>query len=245
MTIEITHDGALSGDENMRRDLSMVERVQSGLIDLSLRTYRWEPWCVSLGMHQASTQIDRSACVQRGLDIVRRPTGGRAVLHADELTYAFALRLSSQHSARAVYQRFHTLLHEALLPFAPELTITTLGPSLREHYAASGPLGQVCFSAHAPSELLWKGRKVVGSAQRIIEGVVLQHGSILCGPGHEELGHVLNAHHDTRIRIVDTMKATSVTLSDISGRSIVPDDAERALGQHLTVERLSSMLFTG
>ncbi len=244
MIIAVAHDGALTGAENMRRDMQLIDRIRSGAVDVDVRTYQWTPWCVSLGAHQSPSQVDVVACHRRGVDIVTRPTGGRAVLHAQELTYAFAVRVPEHRSARDVYQAFHTLLHRALVTIAPALELSTTAPSLREHYAASGPLGQVCFSSHAPSELLWDGRKVVGSAQRVIDGIVLQHGSILCGPGHEQLGQVLAVDPDMRARIVETTTASSATLTDVAGHHIEPSDVDNVLRVHLTQQNLSSLLFT-
>lgn len=242
MIISVAHDGALPGAENMHRDMQLVDRVRNGSVDLDVRTYQWAPWCVSLGANQSSSHIDVDACHRCGFDMVTRPTGGRAVLHAQELTYAFAVRVPAHRSARDVYQAFHTLLHHALTTLAPDLALSTRAPSLREHYAASGPLGQVCFSSHAQSEILWGGRKVVGSAQRVIDGVVLQHGSILCGPGHEQLGQVISADPDVRLRIVESTIASSATLSDVAARRIQASDVDDLLREHLTRESLQRLL---
>lgn len=242
MIVEVSHDGALTGSENMRRDLLLVEHVRNGTVDVAFRTYQWSPWCVSLGTHQRASAIDAVACAERGYDIVHRPTGGRAVLHANELTYALALRIPSGSAAMDVYRVFHTLLHAALSSLAPELTLSSVAPSLRDHYASSGPLGQVCFSAHAPSELLWHARKVVGSAQRVIDGIVLQHGSILCGPEHLSLGELLVADDDVCEQTVATLRRTSATLADVAGHIITPAEVASALRTYLTHERLNGLL---
>lgn len=242
MNLELRNDGLLTGRENMQRDLQLIDRVRAGSVDLTLRLYQWSPWCVSLGANQQSDRIDRAACHARNIDIVERPTGGRAVLHANELTYAFATSIPSGKSAMDVYRAFHRMLHEALVHIAPEITLSTLAPSLREHYAASGPLGQVCFSAHAPSELLWYNRKVVGSAQRVVDGTILQHGSILCGPGHEQLGMLLQGENETRIRIVEATERASATLSEAAGRTVEPAEVARLLEQRITSDVLSVLL---
>lgn len=242
MNLELRNDGLLTGRENMQRDLQLIDRVRTASVDLVLRLYQWSPWCVSLGANQQSDRLDREACRARNIDIVERPTGGRAVLHANELTYAFATRIPSGKSAMDVYRAFHRMLHEALVHIAPEISLSSLAPSLREHYAASGPLGQVCFSAHAPSELLWDNRKVVGSAQRVVDGIILQHGSILCGPGHEQLGMLLHGEHETRIRIVEATQRASATLSEAAGRTVEPAEIAVLLEQRLTLETLSGLV---
>jgi lipoate-protein ligase A len=242
MIVEVSNEGSLRGSENMRRDLELVERVRNGGVDLPLRFYQWDPWCVSLGTNQQSQNIDAEACASRGIDIVTRPTGGRAVLHACEVTYAFAVRIPAGRTAMDVYRAFHQRLHQALAFLAPELSISTDSPPLYQHYAASGALGQVCFSAHAPSELLWNDRKVVGSAQRVIDGVVLQHGSILCGPGHEELGYVLRAEREMQDRVVAATRASSATLSDVAHAEILPQDVATHLHSTLTTDVLIEMM---
>ncbi len=242
MNVDVSHDGALTGSENMRRDLLLVEQVREGSVDIAFRTYQWTPWCVSLGTHQSASAIDLDMCVERGYDVVHRPTGGRAVLHANELTYALALRIPSGCKPLDVYKDFHAMLHSSLVSLAPELALSTAAPSLRDHYASSGPLGQVCFSAHAPSELLWHGRKVVGSAQRVVDGIVLQHGSIVCGPEHLMLGELLAADNEVRERTVATMRRTSATLTDVAGHTITPSEVASALRASLTQERLSGLI---
>ncbi len=245
MTIEISNDGKMTGAENMRRDLLFVDRVRDGRADVALRLYQWQPWCVSLGTNQQRDSIDADACTARSIDIVIRPTGGRAVLHANELTYALAVMIPQGGTAMDVYRECHRLLHGALVSIAPELVCTTVAPSLREHYASSGALGQICFSAHAPSELMWNNRKVVGSAQRVIDSVVLQHGSILCGAGHEDLGYLLQADRATQERVVSTTRSASATLSEAAGRVVTADDVAGVLLGRLTAEVLSGLVTAG
>jgi lipoate-protein ligase A len=242
MIVEVSNEGSLRGSENMRRDLELVDRVRNGNVDLPLRFYQWDPWCVSLGTNQQLHNINAEACASRCIDIVTRPTGGRAVLHACEVTYAFAMRIPTGRSAMDVYRAFHQRLHQALAMLAPELSLSTDAPPLHEHYAASGALGQVCFSAHAPSELLWNARKVVGSAQRVIDGIVLQHGSILCGPGHEELGCLLRAEPEMQDRVVSATRSSSATLSDVARAHIQPEEVAKHLYGTLTNDVLSEMM---
>ncbi len=245
MMIEISSDGRMTGAENMRRDLLLVDRVRNGLADVALRLYQWQPWCVSLGINQQHGNIDANACSVRSIGIVTRPTGGRAVLHANELTYAIAVKIPHGGTAMDVYRGCHRILHGALVAIAPELVCTTVAPSLRDHYASSGPLGQICFSAHAPSELLWNNRKVVGSAQRVIDGVVLQHGSILCGPGHEDLGYLLRADRATQERVVATTRRVSATLSEAAARTVSADVVAEVLLERLQAEVLSGLVPAG
>jgi lipoate-protein ligase A len=138
-----------------------------------LRLYQWEPHCLSFGRHEPAC---RSYDVERihtlGLDTVRRPTGGRAVWHARELTYAVAAPWHVFGSLRSAYQEIHGVLAEALEALGIE---TSLAPRARTPALDSGG----CFTQPVGGEVLSGGRKVVGSAQVRRGSAFLQHGSIL------------------------------------------------------------------
>jgi lipoate-protein ligase A len=138
-----------------------------------LRLYQWAPHCLSFGRHEpASRRYDAGRIRHLGLDTVRRPTGGRAVWHAEELTYAVAAPSARFGSLPAAYLEIHGMLADALRSLGANLSLAPPGrvPSLH-----SGP----CFSQPAGGEILSGGRKIVGSAQFRRGGALLQHGSIL------------------------------------------------------------------
>lgn len=221
MILHVLDDGAARGEGNMRLDMELADRVRSGSVPASMRLYTWDPWCVSLGKHQPLSAVVQSDLDARGFDVVHRPTGGRAVLHADEVTYCVCMPVVDSLEARRMYAEIHTLLYGALRSFSPELMFAAVDSDLRTHYASSGPMGQACFTSHARTEILWNGSKIVGSAQRVIDGVLLQHGSILCGAGHEQLADVVTASEDDREKLRHAMTSSSATLSQAAGR-IVP-----------------------
>lgn len=156
--------------------------VDAGLLDLAeqgralLRVYRWAPPCLSFGRNEpALRRYDRARIQQLGMDTVRRPTGGRAVWHADELTYAVAAPAERFGALREAYRTIHQLLAAALhrlgapVAFAPApAAIPALG---------SG----ACFAAPVGGELVLDAGKLVGSAQVRQGTALLQHGSILLG----------------------------------------------------------------
>ncbi len=231
--MELIISGAATGAENMRRDLDLWELVRSGSRQTSLRLYTWQPWCVSLGKHQPLEAIDRDACQRSGFDVVHRPTGGRAVLHADEVTYCICTPVQDSLHARRVYAEIHQLLFAALSTLGADLSFASLDSDLRTHYAANGPMGQVCFTSHARSEILWRGRKVVGSAQRVIDGVLLQHGSILSGPGHERLADVVVTADQEREILRTSIETSSATLSEAASRMVTVDEVMQAIASHV------------
>jgi len=163
---------ARPGWANMSIDMALLDRAEQE--DESwLRLYQWEPGCLSFGRHEpASRRYDVERISQLGLDAVRRPTGGRAVWHECELTYAVACPCSRFPSLRDAYLEIHRLLAEALLSVGIE---AVLAPRVRTASLDSG----ACFSQPAGGEVLVTGRKVVGSAQLRRGRALLQHGSIL------------------------------------------------------------------
>jgi len=154
--------------------------LDQGLLDLArgtsagfLRLYRWDPPCLSFGRNEpALRRYDHARIERLGLDVVRRPTGGRAVWHATELTYAMAAPLASFGSAPRAYRAIHLLLATALAQVGIE---TDLAPAPGQPVSlGSGP----CFSRAVGGELLVGNRKVVGSAQLVEGGAFLQHGTL-------------------------------------------------------------------
>lgn len=154
--------------------------VDRALLDLAaeqgtvfLRMYRWDPHCLSFGCHEpALRRYDRDAITAMGLECVRRPTGGRAVWHARELTYAVAAPASFGTLPDA-YQTIHRMLAEAVRALGADARLA--GSPGRTPGPGDGP----CFAAPVGGEVLVTGRKVVGSAQLRGEGGLLQHGSLL------------------------------------------------------------------
>ena len=229
MTLEIIDSGSATGSENMRRDLELCADVHAGVLPPTLRLYTWQPWCVSLGKNQSADAMDHNALRERGFDLVHRPTGGRAVLHADEVTYCVCMPVSDALEARRVYHDVHMLLFRALSGLTDGLTIAGNQTDLRVHYASNGPLGQACFSSHARTEIVSSGRKVVGSAQRVLDDIVLQHGSILCGAGHEQLADIILTSDDRREMLRDSIISSSTTLSAIASRPITTEEVIAAI----------------
>jgi lipoate-protein ligase A len=134
-----------------------------------IRIYTWSRPTLSFGRNEPA--FDRP-----GLDVVRRPTGGRMILHHRELTYSFTLPATER--PRALYDRLNGMLAAALARLGAPVTIAAEGVT-RTH----GP----CFAAPSPGELVYEGRKIAGSAQWRENGVVLQHGSILVDNDQEGL----------------------------------------------------------
>jgi len=168
-------------DEGLLRDA-----VTPGALPV-LRFYTWSPAAVSLGRFQDKERaVNAEACRQRGFDIVRRITGGRAVLHCDELTYSIIARSDSALFPNDILGTYRVIA-AGLLAGLRELGIAAEMVSRSGRHAGmvkSVSQEPACFSSPSWYEILVKGRKIIGSAQRRVGGAFLQHGSILIGYDH-------------------------------------------------------------
>ncbi len=179
------------GWANMAIDQTLLERAEQ-LGERWLRLYRWSPSCLSFGRHEPATRrYDATRIAKLGMDTVRRPTGGRAVWHAQELTYAVAAPAVEFGSLRAAYLEIHCMLAEALsqvgVPayLAPQTGTPTLDAG-------------ACFAQAVGGEIMCSGRKLVGSAQLRMGSALLQHGSILLHDEQEVVRDVTTGAPPTR-----------------------------------------------
>lgn len=177
--------GPATGAENMAVDQALLDRAEHQGTT-SLRLYSWAPHCLSLGRNEpALKRYNRATIEDRALDIVRRPTGGRAVWHARELTYSVAAPLTRFGGLAGAYREIHLLLAEALKRLGAE---PMLAPAPER---VSSLTAGACFATSAGGELLVAGAKIVGSAQLTQGSAFLQHGSVLLQDGQSlvaELG---------------------------------------------------------
>lgn len=164
------------GAANMAMDEWLMESVRRGGAP-TLRLYGWNPPCLSLGRNQPTGPLDRDRLRAAGVEVVRRMTGGRAVLHDRELTYAVVVAARTLGSPRTAYGRIHEILVEALSRSGWPVRMAAPG-------GASTPIPSTapCFAEPVAGEILLGDRKLVGSAQVHIDGVLLQHGSVLLAP---------------------------------------------------------------
>ena len=164
----------------MAVDEALLEGVAGGTALPTLRFYGWNPACLSLGYFQSFDVVDVAACRARGIEIVRRPTGGRAILHDRELTYSIALPAAVLGLDRGILPSYHRISRALQAGFARLSIDTAMAP---ESAAAAEPEhGPICFDRPSAHEILLRGRKLVGSAQVRRSDALLQHGSILIEP---------------------------------------------------------------
>jgi lipoate-protein ligase A len=183
--LELLIDEPAPGEENMARDLALLGACARGEIAGAVRLYAFSPACLSLGRMQSIDDVNLEACERDGVDIVRRPSGGRAVLHDQEVTYSVVCRATDPVFGGRVLEscsRIHDAVAVGLELLGVHTTPRAMPANLRRD-AREGALVADCFARPAAHELLDdRGRKVVGSAQARRAGALLQHGSVLLEP---------------------------------------------------------------
>ena len=172
-------DGDLPGALNMARDFAILEAVSEGESPPTLRLYGWNPPCLTLGRHQGVDAADLGFCREEDIDVVRRPTGGRALLHHFELTYAVMAPVGKGPMPRGLQDAYRSIC-EALLRAMRALGVNAELTGGDVNLQLPGPRSTVpCFEAPAGGEVVVEGRKLIGSAMRAHGSTILQHGAIL------------------------------------------------------------------
>jgi lipoate-protein ligase A len=218
------------GAHHMQQD-EELSRDYNGNV---LRLYTWSPPALSLGFQQNIASIDESAATRLGVDVVRRPTGGRAVLHWNELTYSVILKSDPADGIYAVHNAIIGGLLASLRSLGPaqsELTLTsgTSDSGFREVYKPGTLTNAACFASSARHEVTWRAKKVIGSAQRRFGDVVLQHGSILLTTDHLRLSELVALPSTQRQRMHELLARETATLSDVFRRPITATEAAEAI----------------
>jgi lipoate-protein ligase A len=230
---QIETDWDQTGAYHMRRDEELARNLLNDPTAPNvLRLYTWKPFAISLGYMQSEEIIDHTACGDAGIDIVRRPTGGRAVFHAEELTYAVVMRSDPSEGIYATHNRITKALLDsfAVLKTGSEaLQLTRRENATREAYQGSGSKNIACFASSSRHEALYDGRKFLGSAQRRFGDVILQHGSILLGAEHLRLPEFLKLSDDRRRDMAELLQTETATLSEAMGRRITAAEASDCL----------------
>lgn len=187
--------------------------IDAGLLALAARTgraflrlYRFDPPCLSFGRNEPVAGYDRAAIARLGLDVVRRPTGGRAVWHEHAVTYAVAAPMAAFGGLRVGYWAIQAWLAAALRTLGAQATLAPAGPQ-----PAAPARGGACFAAPVEGEVLVDGRKLVGSAQARRGKALLQHGSVLLA-GSQELARRVSGEQGA--------PGNDTTLAAVCGRQV-------------------------
>lgn len=208
---------------NMALDRALLSAVVSGQSGPTLRFYQWSKPAVTIGFHQRMDRVlDVETVKQAGIEVVVRPTGGRAVLHGDDLTYSIAMpgEVADVYGITELYK----ILSEAL-----QAGFRLVGIDAELARGSRGELrpgAQPCFASTARYELVVDGRKIVGSAQRRHRGGVLQQGSIPLRVGCIRPEDLMPKHQQ-----IELGKYRWTTVEDVLGRSIGFETLVQALAE--------------
>ncbi len=230
----------------MAIDEAILEAAGSGEAPPTLRLYAWQPPCLSLGYAQPASDVAYPALADRGWEIVRRPTGGRAILHTDELTYSVTGPQSEPRLAGSVLESYR-ILAQALLRALHELGIPARAlekPGIQANGAANGraihgpatnsparnaPQNPVCFEVPSNYEITVEGKKLIGSAQARRKEGVLQHGSL---PLFGDLTRIVQAlvfpDPAAQAGAARRLLERATTAEQILGRPLAWEDAAQA-----------------
>lgn len=220
---------------NMAVDEALLDWHSKGLIPPVVRFYGWEPAALSIGYFQkAEKEVDFDAVRNYGLGFVRRPTGGRGVLHEHELTYSVIVSEEHPGMPTGVTEAYRVISEGVLQGFrklglAAEFAV----PRTEEEKASlKNPRSSVCFDAPSWYELVVEGRKVAGSAQTRQKGVILQHGSILLDLDEDKLFSLFHYPND---RVKERMKKAfgnkAVAINALRAEPVTLDEARVAFKQ--------------
>jgi len=222
------------GPTNMAVDEAILLAVAEGYVPPTLRFFGWTPPCLSLGYAQPIVDIDLNRLPARGWDLVRRPTGGRAILHTDELTYSIIAPMNEPRVLGGVVESYRQLsaglLHGLELLGLQVRADKEYAPiSSFQSPASSNP---VCFEVPSNYEITAGEKKLLGSAQVRKRGVVLQHGTLPLTGDITRICDVLQFEsEEARQRVRARVYQRATTVTEVCGREITWDEAAAAMAQ--------------
>jgi lipoate-protein ligase A len=218
------------GASHMATDQAMLD-LANRIARPTMRVYRWRPYCISLGYHQKEKRIDMDRCGQDGIDVVRRPTGGRAVFHAEELTYSVVIPRNSDAFSTKLERVYNTIsrgLANGIQKLGVPARLQKRSMDLRNHYKTS--ISVSCFSSSARHEIMLLGKKLVGSAQRQLPNGLLQHGSILTGRAHLNLtDYLAGADEDSADRMKSLIENKTLSIGEYLKRTVSYHEVAKAI----------------
>jgi len=209
--LRILDTGFNNGPMNMAIDEAIAIEVSKGDSPPTLRFYRWDPPTLSLGYFQkANKEVDFDGLKKRGVGLVRRPTGGRAVLHDEEITYSIILKEDYKNIPYSITESYRVLSE----PLLNGLKRMGLEPYMMKPLnTGRNHTTSACFDAPSSYEIIVNNKKIIGSAQKRFYGVILQHGSIPYRMDIDKLFDCLRFDDPGRKEILKRyfkMKATSI-----------------------------------
>ncbi|MGD8396248.1 MAG: lipoate--protein ligase family protein [Candidatus Eiseniibacteriota bacterium] len=219
---------------NMAIDDALLDARNSGCLDGTwFRLFSWRPPAITLGRLQAvDTELDIERLAADGVVVVRRATGGKAVYHADELTYSVIGGLDDAEwgdSLHATYRAVTSIIADGLARLGIATGLAARRPAVGGEAALDGDaLRAACFAVTFGHELVYEGRKICGSAQRRLVHAFLQHGSLLLGDAHVRLADWVRTDRDRRV-LGRRLRSEVADVRSAAGRAVSWDEVAAAL----------------
>ncbi len=212
---------------NMAIDEAIMTAYQNGLVPPTLRLYQWNPPGVSIGYFQKiEDAVNIEACKSLRVDAVRRLTGGRAVLHEHELTYSVVIGEDYPGMPQSVVESYKFIC----MGIMEGLKVLGVDIALKSGKSKAPLLNSAaCFDSASMYEVLWQGKKLVGSAQIRKNGVILQHGSVLMDIDIEKQVKVLNSKNKFELNLKHVFENRVTTLKKGTGRQLKVTEIEQAI----------------
>lgn len=164
-----------TGEKNMQTDSDLLDfAIKNQLEEPIFRLYAWSPACVSLGRNQSDGFLDKSLLKEKNIDIVRRLTGGRALLHDKEITYSYICKASTLKNGNNIVESYKEISQTLINGFEKLGIKLQFGENKKTNKGLD-----YCMLVSTGADLCFEGKKLIGSAQFRKEGYILQHGSIL------------------------------------------------------------------
>lgn len=228
-----------TGRFNMDFDLELAKNCSPS--EAIFRVYRWHPSCISLGANQKIEDINIDKTASDNIDVIKRPTGGRAILHSEELTYSVIYPIDYNTSAHNLYNQINYALKRGLNIYDGRLSPIKLEnkqPDFKNFYQQDK--SSVCFAVSAKSEINFDNKKLVGSAQRKLGKVILQHGSILCGDYHLKITDYLNLDDERKSYVKNELMNSTIDLRCILKKEIdflkLTESLKKGFEKHFKIE---------
>jgi len=212
-------DNKENGSWNMAVDEALLESSAAKLSLPTLRLYDWNPYTLSLGYAQPFSDVNLEALNERQWGLVRRPTGGKAILHADELTYSVTAPEDNKILSGSVIESYQRL-SKALLHSLKEIGINADSEPKNKKITPS-QISPVCFQHPSDYEITFNGKKLIGSAQARRKGGVLQHGAIPLFGCICRIIDVLSFSSDVeKERVRQSLLRRAATIEDVLSKKI-------------------------
>lgn len=232
----LVHCEARPGIWNMAIDEAILEATGREEVLPTLRLYRWSPPCLSLGYAQPAADVDIEELAHQGWDVVRRPTGGRAILHTDELTYAVIAPPGESRLAGSVLESYQRLAQALLYA----LRLLGLPAQANDEYPQDNPAPfnrPVCFERPSNYEITAAGKKLMGSAQARRREGVLQHGSLPLSGDLTRITRALRFENEAaRQKAAARLLERAATVETVLARPVSWDEAAAAFEEGFKTE---------